>query len=276
MAETKTNSKPKPAKKKARKTPVDVGSMIKRLISVAVGFMLLGLVFSAVEWKRASNSKAMLIDITEVNGQKFINAEDVNNIVIRRFGHTLEGVPLGALNVKELERVLEEDAMVLNADVFIDAENRIHTKLTQREPIMRIVDKMGKSYYLDNEGFKMPLSAHATARVIVASGQIPSYQDDYKDIKNHSLINLFDLVKYIQADDFLDAQIEQIYMSENNEFTLVPKIGKHKIIFGKIDDMVSKFKHLKTFYKEALPYEGWNKYKSINLKYKGQVVCKKS
>ncbi len=32
---------------------------------------------------------------------------------------------------------------------------------------------------------------------------------------------------------------------------------------------------LKIFYKEALPYEGWNKYSGVSLQYDGQVVCKK-
>jgi cell division protein FtsQ len=32
---------------------------------------------------------------------------------------------------------------------------------------------------------------------------------------------------------------------------------------------------LKIFYKEGMPYEGWRKYETINLKYSGQVVCKR-
>ena len=52
-----------------------------------------------------------------------------------------------------------------------------------------------------------------------------------------------------------------------------------KIIeFGKAEtDKVveEKFSKLKVFYKEAIPYEGWEKYKSISLKYDKQIVCAK-
>jgi cell division protein FtsQ len=37
-----------------------------------------------------------------------------------------------------------------------------------------------------------------------------------------------------------------------------------------------KFEKLKIFYREAIPYEGWDKYEEINLKFKRQIVCKKS
>ena len=36
------------------------------------------------------------------------------------------------------------------------------------------------------------------------------------------------------------------------------------------------FYRLKVFYKEAIPYEGWNQYDEINLKYKKQIVCNKN
>jgi cell division protein FtsQ len=36
-----------------------------------------------------------------------------------------------------------------------------------------------------------------------------------------------------------------------------------------------KLEQLKTFYKEAMPYEGWKKYRTISVKFKGQIVCKK-
>jgi cell division protein FtsQ len=37
----------------------------------------------------------------------------------------------------------------------------------------------------------------------------------------------------------------------------------------------NKFKKLKAIYTEVLPKVGFEQYKTINLKYKGQVVCSK-
>jgi cell division protein FtsQ len=54
-------------------------------------------------------------------------------------------------------------------------------------------------------------------------------------------------------------------------------VGGQKIIFGSAnsdEEVKDKFEKLKLFYKEAIPFEGWNKYEEISLKYKKQIVCK--
>ena len=60
---------------------------------------------------------------------------------------------------------------------------------------------------------------------------------------------------------------------------MIPVVGKQRIVFGKassVKEVEDKFQRLKVFYQEAMPYEGWNKYKEISLKYEGQVVCRKA
>ena len=69
--------------------------------------------------------------------------------------------------------------------------------------------------------------------------------------------------------------IEQIYVNQYEEFTLIPKVGRQKIIFGKYEDVEDKFNRLELFYAEGMSREGWQKYKTINLKYRRQVVCEK-
>ena len=76
----------------------------------------------------------------------------------------------------------------------------------------------------------------------------------------------------------MNAQIGQIHREKNGDFVLIPQVGSHTIIFGSAfsdREVEEKFKKLKVFYEEGLPYEGWNKYDIINLKYKKQIVCKK-
>ena len=64
-------------------------------------------------------------------------------------------------------------------------------------------------------------------------------------------------------------------MSNLGEFTLIPKIGDQKILLGKVMDAGQKLERLKIFYREGMPYEGWRKYKTIDVRFAGQVVCKK-
>ena len=74
---------------------------------------------------------------------------------------------------------------------------------------------------------------------------------------------------------FWDAQIEQIYVTENNEIELIPRIGDNLILLGKIDNFEQKLENLQCLYEQALSKVGWNKYDTINLKYNNQVICSK-
>lgn len=121
----------------------------------------------------------------------------------------------------------------------------------------------------------MPLSDHFTAKVLVATGSLPNYDDRFIERKRSRLKNAFELTHLILQDDFLQPMIEQIHFESQGSITLIPKLGRHKIIFGKYEDAEDKLRKLKIFYKEALPHEGWRKYRTVDLSYEGQVVCKK-
>jgi cell division protein FtsQ len=40
--------------------------------------------------------------------------------------------------------------------------------------------------------------------------------------------------------------------------------------------MDKKFRNMETFYRRVLNYSGWQKYKSISLKFKNQVVARRN
>jgi cell division protein FtsQ len=89
------------------------------------------------------------------------------------------------------------------------------------------------------------------------------------------MTGLYKLAKYISHDPFLKAQIDQIYVTELNEFELIPRVGNHVIMLGTADDLDDKFRKLIVFYHLGLNKIGWNKYNVINIKFKNQVVCSK-
>ena len=252
---------------------------IKRLTLIALTFVLLGFIVWSVNKRESSLSEGLKIEIEPlVNARNLVNEGDIQQIIQRSFVFDLteEKVPLGKLKVGEIEKVLDAEPFILDAEVYVDAQNQLYVYVTQRTPILRIIDKDNQTYYMDTTGMQMPMSDHSTARVLVATGEIPAYTPDFKKPKKrHFLKKLFDLTQYIREDDFLSPMIEQIYVGANEEITLVPKVGKQKIIFGKYEDVEDKFNRLKLFYLEGMPREGWQKYKTINLKYRKQVVCQR-
>ena len=99
-------------------------------------------------------------------------------------------------------------------------------------------------------------------------------QKNYEDF-----INLTNFVKLIEGDDFWRAQIVEIVVSQSQNgalfLRLVPRAGNHTIIFGRIEKVERKLDRLLRFYREGLDKEGWDIYRTIDVRFDDQVVCTK-
>ena len=197
------------------------------------------------------------------------------------------GIPVHNINTKNLERKLRQYASVKNSEVYVTLEGDIRVEIDQRNPIVRVINKRGQSYYIDQEGTIMPLSSKYSSHVLVANGSIVEHfelnrtREIYCDNanenweKNHLICDLYELSKFIYENDFWRAQIEQIYVNDEHEFELIPRVGAHIIYFGGIDNYEIKFRNLRAFYLQGLNIVGWNKYEKISLKFDNQVICTK-
>lgn len=251
-------------------------NMLGRILSYGLVFLVLVMIVLMIERKQTRRAADAKITIEPLStGDFLIKGEDVISIVDKAFGHEIIGVPLGNLDMERMERVLEASTFVKSAETFIDAENIVHLKIVQREPIVRIIDRDGQSYYLDKTGEKMETSNHHTARVLVATGNIQPFDPEFKTSKRHHLRRVFELTEVILKDDLLEPLVAQIHVADNGDVQMIPNIGDQRIILGNLEELDNKLFRLKTFYKEALSRMGWNKYKTINLKFKNQVVCEK-
>lgn len=239
-------------------------------------FLLFGMVviIAAVSKKKSHRLKDIEIGITPLtDGYNLIDDKDILELIKNSFGYDLRDVAMGELDIERVERVIEQDPFVLEAEVFIRADEELEINVLQREPVLRVMTKDGENYYFDKNAVKMPTSAHFSARVLVAMGDIPKYTADFLKKKDNVLNQLFGLSKMILNDEFFRPLVEEIYV-RNGEFILIPKLGKQKIIMGNGEDLKEKIKRLKIFYKEALPYSRWTKYREIDVRFAGQVVAR--
>ena len=242
---------------------------------LGVGLMLV-VALSAARVKSHSHTAKLVVTIESLGeeGGFLILERDVKRIIQNSFVEEIDGMDLNRVQLDRMEKVLEEDAFIKDAEVWIDANNKVHIKIQQRKPIVRIIDNNGLNYYLDMEGNKIPTSKYATARVPVATGALPPFFREYQKSEN-PLYDVLKLAVFLKKNEVLDAMVSQISVGKSGDLVLTPEFGKTKIILGKADDLSGKFKKLIIFYKEAIPHEGWRKYKTINLKFANQVVCKR-
>lgn len=265
---------------KIKVNPKRMQYIIRRLAVVVGGVAVLLLVIAAVQYRKKSVVAEDGVTITIIDNEadnRFVRERDVTELLFREFRHAIVGQPLELIDIEEIEEVLEQDIFIKDADVYVDALNKVHITIQQRLPIARVMDEQEESsYYLDEDGARVRTSPKFTARVLVVTGKIGRYDDNYQNIPHHRLGKVLKLVQFINSHEFWKAQIEQIHLDHSGEATLIPKVGDHKVKFGQPNLMIEdKFRRLEVFYQDGLPVEGWNKFKTINLAFDGQIVAKR-
>lgn len=192
------------------------------------------------------------------------------------------GSGASALSTAALEQAIEKIPAVKNAEVYRRINGAVSIEIEQRVPVCRIHELSGTQYYLDETGEPFPISEHYTARVPLVNGNIYepySMRRGKVTTDTMRVISKLDdvaaLFNCIRKDAFRSALVEQVWLAENGDFEIVPKIDDHLILFGDTTEMEGKFNKLKIFYEEGLNTKGWNTYRTVNLKYKNQIICKK-
>lgn len=225
--------------------------------------------------------------VIHVNGEHAFLTEDELYDRLKRKGFFVPGQQHNELNVSGIEASILAMSEVKEVKVFTRLGDQWTIDITVRKPIARIFNKYNESFYLDEDGVVMTVSDLHTARVVVVTGYIPDRissinvteiinNDSLKSIRK--LDDVYRISKYVCNDPFMQSLVGQIHMKKNGDFVLIPLVGGQKIIFGSAhsdEEVREKFDKLRIFYNEAIPYEGWNKYDEISLKYGSQIVCKK-
>jgi cell division protein FtsQ len=245
-------------------------------LAVALGFVAekrLRLVCNNVE-----------VHIVDSLRNSFISGGNIKNLLQRK-RINLIGKNLSDICLDSLELLINNYPPVERAEVYKTTEGKVVIDVEQRNPIIRVIDSNNDSYYIDRKGYVMRLSENYTSNVIIANGFIhakaPGSKVSVLELEKSAggtrviLADLFKLATYITDNKFLNAQVQQIFVEQSGDFELVPRVGPQVIILGDMTGYEEKFSNLMSLYKNGLPAVGWNKYESINLKYKGQVICTK-
>jgi len=237
-----------------------------------VGSACVALLVSAVHSKEVKVCRGVEINISGVSNNFFIDKTDVYNIIKNFGGDSTQKKSLGSIDLGRIEKALEKDLWVKNAELYFDNNNFLKVSVEEREPIARLFTITGNTFYIDSSCMILPLSDKFSARLPVFTG----FTSDAKILaKNDSslLCSIKKMSLKILADTFLMAMIDQVDININRSFELIPKLGKQRIIFGDASEINSKFDKLKMFYKDVITQSGWNRYSTINLQYKNQIVA---
>ncbi len=239
----------------------------------------------AVESNKTMPCRSFSVNIDQPHGMRFVDSAEVVKKVYALMD-TLEGRVMKDISLNRISERINAMYYVQDSRVYRSIDGHVMADIKQRIPIVRIVNTLNETYYLDESGRLMRTSDKFTARVPVATGFIHTrYAHDFSlnELADENKLSrservmkdLNELIRYMGNDPFWSAWIDQVYVTSHGEFELIPRNGVHVVKLGGVEDMEEKFEKLLKFYRNGLTHVGWASYSTINLKYKNQVVCSK-
>ncbi|HKB45095.1 MAG TPA: hypothetical protein VKC90_11920 [Chitinophagaceae bacterium] len=250
---------------------------IRKLLFVSVwltiGAGMLTLLIAAIGKKNHGLCRDYSITIKGKQNNFFIDEKDVQKLLIAAMNGNIKGQQVSSFNLHQLEKLLEDNDWVNDAELYFDNHDVLHVSIKEREPIARIFTIAGNSFYIDSIGRKMPLSDRMSARVPVFTGfperKIMTGRDSLL------LNDVTTIAKFIYNDPFWMAQAAQIDITPEKTFEMIPVVGNHIIKLGNGENIDQKLHRLFIFYKQVLSKAGFDKYKVIDVQYAGQVIGSK-
>ncbi|MFA5419603.1 MAG: hypothetical protein WC341_14220 [Bacteroidales bacterium] len=262
---------------------------MKKILQISLWLLLLAGVIVitgfAVTEKKSVKCTGLDVYVNDNPPVTFINQAEIYQIIQNDFG-TLPGKLIMEINTEQIENTLDKNPYIHDANVYTSLLGEITVDISREAPLVRVINEFNENFYLSQTGKPMPVKEDFTTRAIIATGFI---SEKYSDIMHRKfaysadsihckslLTKLQYLASVIEKDAWLNEVIGQIYADSVGEIDLVPSKGDFLIILGGIDDLELRLENLKAFYCAGLPKIGKEKIENINLKYKNQVVCKKS
>ena len=257
-------------------------SWSKRLFIASDVILAIYLVFVFTSFDRKNESKAICskvnIEIADDATSGFIDTKVIKKR-LQKAGVYPIGKPLNTVNTRAIEEMLRTSPFVKTAECYKTEGGTVYISVTQRMPVIRIKADNGDDYYVDDNDCIMPRSNY-TSDLIIATGSIS---------RRYATTCLSPLGKTIMQNDLWKNLVEQINILPDQNVEIVPRIGNHIILLGKLPEGIDrkkreeaiadffnhKMERLEKFYRYGLSEVGWNKYSYVNIEFDNQIICRK-
>ncbi len=245
---------------------------VLRLIAGVVMVMVFFVVLVAASYYQNGKTISSLhIKILNENDHNFIQKTEVETLIKNNAGSNPFGKTLDQLNLDIIEKTVADNPWVMKAEVYLDNNRQLNVEITQRIPVARLFHTTGSSAYLDTTLRTLPLSNNYAYQAPVFTG-VPYLGDD--TLSKSLKMKIAYLSSLLSRDTFWNAQITQIEVRPDQTFELIPLLGTQRILFGDTSFAEDKLRNLFVFYREVSNNIGWDQYKELDLRFRGQIIAR--
>ena len=208
------------------------------------------------------NNNRLIEDIDVViqpNSSFYISTDSVKNS-IKKYIYTTKD----SISITKIEDELDKNTFVEKSQVYTAVGHKLFVNIKQKEPVARIITN-DSIFYLDKNSSFMSLSKLHSADVPIIFGF-----NQFSDLDYLTKVSLM-----IRDDKFLNQNITQIIINNNQQINLKLNGLNTFIELGHNNKLEKKIQNLKAFYNRAIRKNDIEKYKEVNLQFENQVVAVK-
>jgi cell division protein FtsQ len=251
--------------------------LIKQVLTIilwlSIGSGITVLLISAVSKEQKNLCKEVIVEFDDQLPFRMLDEDEIIYTLWPAARNTYPvGKPVTSLDLFALEKQLERNPWIRNADLYFDQLRKLHLRVEQRNPVARLFTPVGNSFYIDDQYTLLPLKLAGAVSLPVFTNYTqlagsPSAADTLLMQRIVSLSN------FIKSDSLWMAQIEQVNINPDLTFEVMTQMGDQVVQLGLRNDWSTLFSKLKILYKRINEEGNWSKYAQIDLQYKDQAVC---
>lgn len=252
---------------------------ISAAVLAAVVMILVLLSSQSRQIRHETTCTGLKVEILDSARLGFVTKDDVRGLLAKEYG-VFMGQRLDSVGLARIEKILDGRSAVLKSQAYTTPDGILHIEVTQREPIVMFNNGVVK-YYADETGYIFPLVEGYETKVPVISGSIPmEIPLGYKGVPKTArevqwLRGIVSMLRYLDSDKSWNSALKSITVDGKGDLVLYPVKGKERFVFGRPEDFKDKFRRLEDYYRYIVPTKDEGYYTIVNVKFDGQIVCRR-
>jgi cell division protein FtsQ len=212
----------------------------------------------------------VVVTINGTGDNYYVESADIILLMEKANKGKIVNKSISQISPELLEAGIKKHKWIRDAELYFDREDVLHVMVDEREPIARVIDVNGGSFYIDSTAHRMPLLEDESARVPVFTGFPGAKKLSGKD--SGLLQQVRNIAVYIYNNSFWNAQTGQVDITPDGKFEIIPVIGDHVIRLGYGEEIEKKLDRTLLFYRKVLARTGFSKYSVLDVQFEGQVI----
>lgn len=245
-------------------------------LSLAVFLCVTVLVLQAARERRHLTT-CKSVEISFRDTLNFVSEEDVRGY-LKKECPVFIGMRVDSIKLYEIEKVLDSRSAILSSQAWT-SDSVLHVSIVQREPVARM-ETADHAFYIDDRGYIFPIQGDCGKTFPLIKGSLPLHEPvGYKGLPateegQEWTEHMLQMLEWMKKNKW-DRKVEMMKVESNGDLVVMPLEGKERFILGRPEAIPEKFSKINEYYKRIKPSVEEDFYTSVNVKYKGQIICRK-